>query len=99
MMTLVRFSLAPCVRLLACAALTATSLGQTEVLQRIDRPSVPAHGWGRTLEPLEDIDGDGVPELAVGQLRHAIGGRVATVHSGATGDLLYDLVASPLPLF
>lgn len=77
---------------LLCFALGASAFGQTEAFLGIDRPAAPAGGWGHVLLPLHDIDGDGVPDLLIGQ-RGFSPSQIATVHSGASGDTLFNLVA------
>ncbi len=82
----------------ALLALCPASTAQTEVLRRIDPPSSPLHGWGNAFVPLDDVDGDGVPDLLIGVHGHG-GGLVATIHSGASGDLLYEIDAPHAALF
>ncbi len=83
---------------LVAAALATPALCQTESLYRIDRPTTILHGWGNTLEAMPDLDGDGVAELVIGVFGHG-GGEIATLHSGATGALLYTLTTPFEALF
>ncbi|MCA8981305.1 MAG: VCBS repeat-containing protein [Planctomycetes bacterium] len=78
--------------------IAAPAFGRSDVLYHIDRPAGVLSGWGHSLVMLDDVDDDGVDDLAVGIFVHG-GGNVATVHSGATGAHLYTLVAPVEPLF
>lgn len=79
-------------------ALAPLAAAQTEMLYTIDRPAGFGPSWGATLAPLADLDGDGIPDLAVGVDAHG-GGRAASIHSGADGAHLFDLQVPPQPMF
>lgn len=78
--------------------LTGAALGQSQELYHIDRPAGANLAWRGTLVPLDDLDGDGVQELLISGNSHG-GGEVGTVHSGATGDLLFHLTVPGADLF
>lgn len=80
------------------ALFAAPAFGSSDVLYHIDRPAGVPTSWGHSLALLQDVDADGVDDLAVGVFGHG-GGYVATVHSGATGAHLYTLFAPAEPLF
>lgn len=84
--------------LLALVTLAPLGAAQTELLFAFDRPAGFGPSWGATLAPLADLDGDGVPELAVGVDAHGAA-RAVSIHSGADGALLFDLLVPPLPMF
>jgi len=86
------------IALAATLLLTSTALAQTAEIYSIRKPPGILHGWGSSLEPIPDLDGDGVMDLAIGVLNHG-GGIVASVHSGASGALLYLLDTPHVPLF
>ncbi len=50
----------------------------------------PSDSFGSTLAGTDDVDGDGIQDLLVG----APGGTYASLHSGATGKLIHELVPS-----
>src|SRR5690606_38813619 len=78
--------------------LAPLAAAQTEALYSIEPPAGFQGEWGSSLFVLDDLDGDAVPDLAIGALVHG-GGRIATVHSGADGSLLFDLVTPAMPMF
>lgn len=83
---------------LTFAALAPLAAAQTEVLYHVERPAGFSSAWGASTLALADLDGDGIGDLAVGSSAHG-GGQAASIHSGADGAHLFDLVAPLLPMF
>ncbi len=77
--------------------LTPSARAQIEpVLSVPPPPLLPA--WGASGEVFSDVDGDGIAELLIGA-PHFGGGVAGTVHSGATGALLFSLLVQAGPMF
>jgi len=66
--------------------------GQTGLVLWENNPNIYGH-YGATVCGLGDVDGDSIPDWAVGAQRHSSYGR-ASVYSGATGVGLYHVWGS-----
>ncbi len=78
--------------------LAGAAFGQSQELYHIDRPAGANFAWREAMVSLDDLNGDGVPELLISGSNHG-GGQVATVHSGSTGDLMFHLTVPAVDLF
>ncbi|MEO0971858.1 MAG: integrin alpha [Pseudomonadota bacterium] len=66
------------------------------IIHILDTPNPqPNGGFGRSLEAINDINGDSVPDIVVGAHLHAVDGKPGVgqvfVYSGASGDLLMTI--------
>ncbi|HVS11787.1 MAG TPA: hypothetical protein VMS76_18105 [Planctomycetota bacterium] len=84
--------------LLLAILLAAPAAAQTDIVYTIPRPAGVPHDWASRMFALPDLDGDGVGELGLGTRTHGAG-KVAWVHSGANGALLFALAVPNVPLF
>ncbi|MCP5022872.1 MAG: VCBS repeat-containing protein [bacterium] len=82
----------------AWTLLAGAAFGQSQELYHIDRPTGANFAWREAMVSLDDLNGDGVPELLISGSSHG-GGEIATVHSGATGDLMFHLTVPAAALF
>ncbi|MCA9001206.1 MAG: hypothetical protein KDB61_04730 [Planctomycetes bacterium] len=84
--------------LTSLALLAGVGFGQSQEIYSIPRPAGANLSWGESLNLLDDLNGDGVPEVLIGGVEHG-GGAVATVHSGADGAYLYPITVPHVALF
>ncbi|MGK0217219.1 MAG: hypothetical protein ACI9HE_000695 [Planctomycetota bacterium] len=82
----------------AVTLLVSSASAQIDTLHKAHKPSTSQSGWGDSVTPAGDLDGDGVTDIIVGSFGHGLS-TAASVHSGASGDLLYELNTPFLPIW